>query len=226
MQQEASPKLSGSALLEFGRGFQSGLTRWKALVGLLAACFIASVAAPATALAASPTSAPANATGWIRFGDFVPSQGPVDVTLDNITIGSNLVFRSVTNYVSVPAGVHTVTVRSATAPTTAPPLVVGQADVPSGGAVTAAAVAASDTAAAATQPGPLKLQMYTDDLSAPPAGMARVRIIHTIPGAPAVSAQLTAAATPGSATATAAHTLDIRSVGYGQASPYLTRHRS
>jgi len=223
MQHMKGARVPGTASPISGREFQSRPRRWRGVAGLFVTCLIGLIAAaPATALAApSPTNQPAGASGWIRFGHFVPSQGPVDVAVDNTTIGTNLVFRSVTKYISVPAGEHTVTVRSATAATTAPPLVVGQADVLSGGAVTVAAVAAPDTSAAA-QTGGVALQMFTDSLSPPPAGMAKVRIIQTVVGVPAVGAQLTAAPSPAAATETAEHSLSISPVSYGQASSYVT----
>ena len=78
---------------------------------------------------AGPAGAASPATGWIRFGHFVPSQGPVDVTVGTTVLGTDLVFRSVTPYISVPSGNQTVTVRVSGAPTSAAPLVVGEADV-------------------------------------------------------------------------------------------------
>jgi hypothetical protein len=126
-----------------------------------------------------------------------------------MALGSNLVFRAVTPYHTPPAGIHTVTVRSSTAPSSAAPMVVGQADVPSGGAVTAAAVAASDTAASLKEMGPIKLQMYTDDLSAPASGEAKVRVIHTVPGTAVVGAHLTAATAAASPTLSSTPVLNL-----------------
>jgi hypothetical protein len=93
---------------------------WRALlvgcVALFSTAGVALAAAPANGAAA-----PASGAGWIRFGHFVPSQGPVTVTVDNMALGSNLVFRAVTPYLSVPAGIHTVTVRVRPPPHLRPP---------------------------------------------------------------------------------------------------------
>jgi hypothetical protein len=144
----------------------------------------------------------------------------VTVTVDGTMLGSNVVFRAVTPYMTIPAGVHTVTVRSATSPSTSPALATGQADVPSGGAVTAAAVAASGSTPSTEAAGAVQLQMFTDDLTAPPAGEAKVRVIHAVPGTPKVTAQLTSGSAPGSASLSANSTLTMSPVGYGQATPY------
>ncbi len=153
-------KLPGS----FGSGRSA-----RALVtgGFLLAC-AATVAFPASAVwAATPGTGTAPSTasgsGWIRFGHFVPSEGPVTVTVDGAVLGSNIVFRAVTPYLSVPAGTHTVTVRSSASTSSSPALAVGQADVASGGAVTAAAVAAPGSTSSSDAAGDVQLQMFTDD---------------------------------------------------------------
>jgi MYXO-CTERM domain-containing protein len=169
---------------------------------------------------AGPAGAAVPATGWIRFGHFVPSQGPVDVMVGTTVLGTDLVFRSVTPYFSVPSGNQTVTVRASGGSASAPPLVVGQADVPPAGAVTAAAVAASDTTSSLHSAGAIELQMFADDLSAPAPGQAKVRVIHTVPGTATVSAQLTDSVTPAATAVSAEPTLTLSPVGYGDASPY------
>jgi Domain of unknown function (DUF4397) len=90
--------------------------------------------------------------------------------------------------------------------------------VVAGGAETVAAVAGASTAGATTAAdsagGSLAIQTYTDDLAAPPAGDAEVRVIHTVPGVAQVSAQLTPVA------GTVSPVLTVGPVPYGQASSY------
>jgi hypothetical protein len=179
-------------------------------------------AAPAATPNAGFVAASSGGTGWIRFGHFVPSQGPVDVTAGTTVLGKNLVFRAVTSYVSVPAGTYTVSIRSATATASAPPLATGQATVTSGGAVTAAAIAASGNSTSSNPTQGIELRMYTDDLTGPLPGQALVRVIHALPGAPVVTAQLAANATTTAASLTSQPTLSFRPIGYGQASSYTS----
>ena len=162
---------------------------------------------------------PAAGSAWIRFGHFVPDKGPVDVEVDGTTIGRNLAFRDVTDYASVNAGATTVTVVSAAAPTSTP-IVVGHLSLTGGTAVTVAAVATTGLGATSNIGNSsvgIGLQAFTDDLAPPSPGKAEVRVIHTVPGTPRVTAQLTAASVvPGPTT------LGISPVGYGQASPYVS----
>jgi hypothetical protein len=141
--------------------------------------------------------------------------------VDNVEFGTNLTFRSVTPYHSVAVGMHTVTVRSTTAAASAAPLAVRQADATPGGAVTAIALPAADTGSSDTG-GAFQLQMYRDDLAAPAPGRAKVRVIHTIPGAPVVTADLTASTPGGSTSLTSSAGISLHPVGYGQASPYAS----
>jgi hypothetical protein len=205
-------------------------TRLLMFGGLIAALIAVSsqdaamAASPGTgspAASATPMSAPAAGSGWIRFGHFVPSQGPVTVTAGTVVLGTDLVFRSVTPYISVPAGTYTVTVRSSSAATTAPPLVTGQADVVSGGAVTAAAIAAPSSSSANASSA-IEVKMFADNLSAPASGQAKVRVIHALPGVPAVTTQLSQSAPSGSPALSSQPALALAPTGYGQASPYLS----
>jgi hypothetical protein len=140
------------------------------------------------------------------------------VEVDGITIGTDVAFRDVTGYVLVSAGVHTVTVSSASAVAGAAPLAVVHATVPSGGAVTVAAFASTGvtSSGSGSVAGGITLQVFSDDLTPPASGYAKVRVIHTIPGAPTVTTQLKAT-TAGSKTPL----IHLAPVGYKQASPYV-----
>jgi hypothetical protein len=77
----------------------------------------------------------------------------------------------------VPPGTYTFEVRPANAAASSKPVIKATADVQSGQAFTVAAVGALAN---------IRGQIYTDDLSAPPAGQAKVRVIHAAVGVPAV----------------------------------------
>jgi hypothetical protein len=184
---------------------------------------VAMAASPGASSSTSPAasaSAPTSGSGWIRFGHFVPSQGPVSVTVGSLVLGTNLVFRSVTPFVSVPAGTYTVTVRSSSATAGAPPLVTGTANIVNGGAVTAAAIASPTVSSGS--PGAVEVKMFSDDLSTPTAGLAEVRVIHAVPGLPVLTAHLTPSSARGSAALTSQPAYSLSPVGYGDASPYVS----
>jgi Domain of unknown function (DUF4397) len=183
------------------------------LVALVVAV-LSSVALVGSAAYASTSSG----SGWLRFGHFVANEPPVDVNVDGNTIATDVAFRDVTGYVPVNAGSNTVTISAASAGAGSSPIASITATVPSGGAVTVAAFASTGVTSSSTGSvaGGITLQVFTDDLSAPPAGDAKVRVIHTIPGAPVVTAQLTA-----TAQSSGTPSINLGPVGYKQASPYV-----
>jgi hypothetical protein len=166
-----------------------------------------------TAIPAGAASTPSG-SGWLRFGHFVASEPPVDVKVDGTLLGSDIAFRDVTGYILVHSGENTVTVTTAVSGPDGTPIATINADVPSGGAITVAAFAstATSTSGGGTVAGGVTLSVFTDNLQSPPAGDAKVRVIHTIPGAPVVDTTL-------SSTKPA---YDLAPVGYKQASPYVT----
>jgi hypothetical protein len=190
-------------------------TVWVALISVTLLSCVTLTAAPASA---TPRAAASVGNGWIRFAQFMPSASPVDVKIDGTTIATDLSFRGVSGYTMVSAGVHEVTVMSASAKAGSAPLVTRSATVPSGGAITVTAVAstAAKSSANGSVAGGLGLQIFRDDLSAPAPGHASLRVIHTIPGAPQVNAILTAA------TVSTKPSLVMGPVGYGQASRYVS----
>ncbi len=181
------------------------------LVGVLAGVTLG--ASPALALTRSQAS---SGSGWLRFGHFVASAPPVDVQVDGTTIGTGIGFRGVTGYVPVHSGANTVAVYSASAGVHSTAVATVTADVPAGGAVTVAAFASTGVATSGTGSvaGGVALQVFADNLSPPPAGDAKIRVIHTIPGAPVVDTDLIAS---GSTTPA----VQLSPVGYEQVSPYL-----
>jgi Domain of unknown function (DUF4397) len=168
------------------------------------------------ATAATPTGTPAG-SGWIRFGHFVSNAAPVNVKVDGTTIGTGIGFHDVTGYVLVHAGSNTLSVYGASSAAGASPIASIDANVPSGGAVTVAAFASTGvtTSGSGSVAGGVALSVFTDNLSAPPSGEAKIRVIHTIPGAPVVDTQLKALSS-GSTTPS----VNLSPVGYKQASAY------
>lgn len=130
----------------------------------------------AIVLLAAPVSASAGTTGWARFGHFAPSAAAVDVFVDGSLFVSDVGFKAVSDYGSLPAGPHMFEVRAAGAPDSAPVVSI-QADVPADGAITVGAVTSLDQ---------VTPQVYTDELMTPDAGASLVRFIHAAPDAAAV----------------------------------------
>jgi hypothetical protein len=183
---------------------------------LLLVAVVASVTLLASPAMASMRTQASSGSGWLRFGHFVASAPGVDVQVDGTTIGTGIGFRDVTGYVPVHSGDNTVAVYGASSGVGSTPVATVTADVPAGGAVTVAAFASTGvtTSGTGSVAGGVTLSVFTDNLSPPPAGDAKIRVIHTIPGAPVVDTNLIAS---GSTTPTA----QLSPVGYKQASPYL-----
>jgi hypothetical protein len=125
----------------------------------------------AAAAPAAPQPVEATNNGWVRFGHFAPAVEPVDLYVDGSPVATDVAYKGVSAYVAVPAGAHEFAVRPQDQPDAAPVLVI-DAGVPAGGAVTIGAVVTRDGLAA---------QVYDDDLTPPAAGQALVRFIHAVP---------------------------------------------
>jgi hypothetical protein len=129
-------------------------------------------------LAASPgDAAPAQtaSTGWARFGHFAPASGAVDVLVDGELFASDVTFKTATEYVQLPSGVHAFEL--VPAGETGPVALQTTVGVPDGGAVTVAAVTTRDG---------LSPQVFDDALMMPQQGRSLVRFIHAAPEAAAV----------------------------------------
>jgi hypothetical protein len=196
----AHPRHPGLRTPSRRRALSAGVAS-AALTALVAAGAAGTAAAAPTTTTAVPASsgatssaaaaAPAAGQGWIRFGHFSRDNGPVTVAIDGQIISSDAAFESVTPYQSVSAGPHVVTVTDVGAPGVTLTTTV---NVTPGGA---------DTVTALEGPQGLELQWFPDDLSAAPAGDAKVRVIDTLSSQPTLDAELTGGA------------------AYGGASPYI-----
>lgn len=176
-------------------------------------CAIGVVAALATlgtpSAAAEP--APGEPAAVVRAGHFSPDTPAVDVYLTNFAGGTTTLFLSDVGYGDVSAyerlepGMYTVSMRPAGADPASPAALSWTLDAQPGDAFTACAVGMSDA---------LRGLVLDDDLSAPPAGNARVRIIAAASNAPTVD--IVADGGPVLATAAAfASTSDYSTVAAG-----------
>lgn len=122
--------------------------------------------------AATPLTASAQGDGFVRVAHLSPDAPAVDVYVDGSKAVTGIAYKTVTNYLPVPAGTHTFTV-DPTGTTNA--VITASATISAGAFYTVAAV------------GPvasIKGIILNDDMSAPPAGDAKVRAVHAAVGAP------------------------------------------
>ena len=139
--------------------------------------------APLAAAAVVPDATPA--TGWARFGHFAPTKGAVDLYLDGNKVVNNVSFKQVTPYVALTPGPHKFELRDAGSAPTAPAIAVS-VSITAGMAETVAGVSTHDGITA---------EIYIDDLTSPPAGQARIRVIHTLPDVQSVDVAISGGAT-------------------------------
>ncbi|GAA5194876.1 hypothetical protein GCM10023322_60320 [Rugosimonospora acidiphila] len=156
---------------------------WRRRIGVLA--IIPLLALGVSGIAAPPSGA-AGTVGYVRLAHLSPDTPDVDVYLSSVAGGSPQVFPgvgygTVSTYLTVPTGTYAVAMRTAGAPASDPPVLTTTVTVADGGAYTVAGVG---THAA------LGLKVIDDDLSLPPAGKAKVRIIQASLRAPALDVWL------------------------------------
>jgi hypothetical protein len=138
------------------------------------------LAVPVVAQAATP-AAPASApNGWVRLGHLSPKTPPVDIYLAPFGQPEKVAFRkaaygNVTPYSSLPQGAYTVSMRPADAPATSTPALSANVDVKEGVSYTALVFENG-------QNGTIKPTLLTDDLVAPAAGSAKVRVVEAATG--------------------------------------------
>lgn len=139
------------------------------------------VAALGTVLVVLPTGTAIAAPGGalVRVAHFSPDAPEVDIYLDGREVLSDVGYRDVSDYLSIPAGDHEFEARPA-----------GDADAEALASVTDSFTGkAAYTVLAAGSVDDLKAQVITDDFSLPPADRAKVRVIHTSPTTPTVDAR-------------------------------------
>jgi Domain of unknown function (DUF4397) len=112
-----------------------------------------------------------------RIGHFSRVTGAADVYVDGERRFGPVPFRAISDYLRLDPGAHEFAIRAAGAAADAEPLAATTVDLAAGEASTVAVVGAK---------GRLRFFTAKDDLSPPPAGMAKVRGMHVSPEAPAI----------------------------------------
>ncbi len=143
---------------------------------------VLSVPVAMCAIFVSPASA-ADQVGYVRLAHLSPDTPNVDVYLSAVGGGSPQVFPGVgygvvSKYLGVPPGSYAVSMRLAGAPATDPPVLTTTVTVQPGKAYLVAGVG---------KHADLGLKVIDDDLSPPPSGKAKVRIIQASVRAPVLN---------------------------------------
>lgn len=131
-----------------------------------------------------PTTATATgaAVGYVRLAHLSPDTPAVDVYLGASGSAEPQVFKAVgygvlSPYLPLPIGPYSVAMRRAGAPATDPPVLTERVSVAAGKAYTVAGVG---------RYAGLGLKVLDDDLSAPPEGRAKVRVVQASVRAPVI----------------------------------------
>ena len=123
---------------------------------------------------ATAAPAPAGSTGLLRMMHLSPDTPSVDASIDPVSdadaavVLSGVGYGDVSPYQRVPAGTYTVSARAAGADPATPPVLATTVTVAPGSAT---------TIAAAGRFADLGLAVLTDDLTLPPPGRARTRVV-------------------------------------------------
>ncbi|WP_160133109.1 DUF4397 domain-containing protein [Microbacterium sp. SLBN-146] len=132
--------------------------------------------APASAIPGpAAVSAAEGSTGWVRLGHFSPDTKQVDVRVTALRGGSTVLelagvgYGDVSPYAQLGTGSYTVAMVAAGSNSWADPVLSARLTVDAGSASTLAAYGPSRD---------LRVRAFTDDLSAPAAGSARIRLIQ------------------------------------------------
>jgi Domain of unknown function (DUF4397) len=140
--------------------------------GPLLAALVAGLCALGLPTAAA---APAPGTGLLRMMHLSPDTPSVDATVESVSdpdvsvLLTGVGYGDVSPYQSVPAGTYTVSARAAGADPGTPPVLATTVTVPPGSATTIAGVGRF---------ADLGFAVLTDDLTLPPAGRARARVVN------------------------------------------------
>ncbi len=169
----------------------------RAWLGVAIVGFVLTTALATAAGALAPGAAPG--TSLVRVAHLSPDTAGVDVYVDGQRALGNVNFETVSNYQSIPAGRHKLELRPAGAVATSKPVLSTTRDLASQEAYTVAGVGANAR---------LQGKVFSDDLTSPNPGAAKVRAIHAAVGVPAVDVTLVGAASLGT------------DIAFGAATPY------
>ena len=141
---------------------------------LVALVTFGATATPALATAAA-TPAVTGSVGWLRVAHLSPDTKSVDVRVTALMGGASVYaldsvkYGAVSSYRSMPAGVYTIAMVPAGSKSSTKPMLSASVAVVAGKASTVAAYGLNKK---------LMLKVFTDDLSTPAAGQARIRLIQ------------------------------------------------
>jgi hypothetical protein len=141
-----------------------------------------------------PAASAAEAPGMLRFAHLSPDTPAVDIALAPVPaqdgppltdpgpdVAGNLGYGDVSEFAAVPPGSYAVSLRAAGSPRSTPPELTARIEVPAGGARTVALTGLF---------ADLSLRTLSDDLTAPPSGAARVRVLAAASASPSVDVGL------------------------------------
>jgi hypothetical protein len=134
------------------------------------------VALMTTLLAAFPGVASADNSAKIRMGYFSSDAPAVDFYVDGQKTWSDIGYKTVSTYMDVTAGAHTIAVRTAGQPSSAP-VAQGQQSFDAG---------TFFTGIAAGKINQQKVAFYQDSVATPPSGKSMARFVHLAPEVPGV----------------------------------------
>jgi hypothetical protein len=135
---------------------------------------VIAVVLPGLALTTLPAAA-AGPVGYVRLAHLSPDTPNVDVYLSSVggvaapQVFPGIGYGVVSRYLSVPTGTYAVAMRTAGAPATDPPVLTTDVTVAEGRAYLVAGVG---------KHADLGLKVIEDDLSPPPSGKAKVRVVQ------------------------------------------------
>jgi hypothetical protein len=145
---------------------------------VFAADRLAKITAVATAVdGVQVTTPPPAPNSRVRVAHLSPDAPNVDVYVNSTKTLSNVPFKAVSDYLSVPAGEYRFEVRPAGAAASSPAVIDAKATLESGKDYTVAAINLLAS---------IKPLVLVDDNAAPASGQAKVKVVHGSPDAPAV----------------------------------------
>ena len=180
--------------------------------------FIFGVALLAALALAAPALAQGRGEAQVRVAHLSPDAPNVDVYVNGEPALTDVPYTTVSSYLSLPAGRQQVTVYATGE--TSNPVIDAPVKLAAGGAYTIAAVGL-------VTDGSITAEVYQDDLRAPSAGNAKVRVIHASPdagpvdvvprgGDPLVADLAFPEDTPYAEVAAGIYTLDVNAAGTNQ----------
>lgn len=143
----------------------------------------------ALAGAAGAAASPLATTAFLRLAHLSPDTPTVDVSVVAVADPTvrldvpGVAYGAVSDYEVLAPGTYTVSMLTAGAPTGSPPIITTTFSADPGEAVTVAGLGNN---------AGLALRVLRDDLSTPPAGFAKVRIINASPATPTLDIRLAA----------------------------------